>query len=141
MKLRMSSTNVVIAAVVLVAVLIAGFWMLALSPKKDEAKELGTKVENLEAELSQHQAEANAAAEAREGFSADYQQLVSLGKAVPGDDDTPSLIVQLNRIANRSHVKFETFVLAGEQVRERRKPQPHPARNRRRSRRPRRRRR
>ena len=102
--------------------------MLALSPKNDEAKELGTKVENLEAELSQHQAEANAAAEAREGFSADYQQLVSLGKAVPGDDDTPSLIVQLNRIAKRSHVKFETFVLAGEQGGQRRKPQRRPAR-------------
>jgi Tfp pilus assembly protein PilO len=110
----MSSTNAVIVAVVAVAVLIGAFWMLALSPKKDEAKKLGTQVENLETELSQHRAEANEAAEAREGFSADYQQLVSLGKAVPGDDDTPSLLVQLNRIAKRSHVKFGTFLLSAE---------------------------
>lgn len=116
MKLRMSSTNAVIVAVAAVAVLVGAFWMLALSPKKDEAKELGTKVENLEAELSQHRAEASEAVEARKGFSTDYQQLVSLGKAVPGDDDTPSLLVQFHRIAKRSHVKFETFVLSGEDL-------------------------
>jgi Tfp pilus assembly protein PilO len=110
----MSSTNAVIIAFVAVAALVGAFWMLALSPKKDEAKKLGAKVENLEAELSQHRAEADEAAEAREGFSTDYQQLVSLGKAVPGDDDTPSLLVQLNRIAKRSHVKFQKFVLSSE---------------------------
>ena len=109
MKLRMSSTNTVIVAVVAVAALIGAFWVLALSPKKDEASKLGTKVENLEAELSQNRAEANEAAEARQGFSADYQQLVSLGKAVPGDDDTSSLMVQLDRIGKRSQVKFQTF--------------------------------
>jgi Tfp pilus assembly protein PilO len=110
----MSSTNAVIVAVIAVAVLVGAFWMLALSPKKDEATKLGTKVENLEAELSQNRAEADEAAEAREGFSGDYQQLVSLGKAVPGDDDTPSLLVQINRIARGSHVKFATIVLASE---------------------------
>ena len=114
MKLRMSSTNAVIVAVVAVAVLVGAFWMLALSPKKDEAKKLGTQVENLEAELSQHRAEADEAAEAREGFSGDYQQLVSLGKAVPGDDDTPSLLVQVNRIARSSHVKFGSLLLTAE---------------------------
>ena len=46
---------------------------------------------------------------------------------MPGDDDTPSLIVQLNRIAKRSHVKFETFVLSGEQGGRRRKPHPQPS--------------
>jgi hypothetical protein len=62
MNLRMSSTNAVIVAVVAVAVLVGAFWVLALSPKKDEAKKLGAKVENLEAKLSEHRAEANEAA-------------------------------------------------------------------------------
>jgi Tfp pilus assembly protein PilO len=115
MKLKMSSTNGLIVAVIAVVVLAGAFWMLVLSPKRDEAKELSTKVEKVEGELAGHHAEIAAAEEAREGFPVDYQQLVSLGKAVPGDDDTSSLLVQLQRIAGRSHVRFETFVLeAGE---------------------------
>jgi Tfp pilus assembly protein PilO len=37
--------------------------------------------------------------------------LVVLGKAVPADDETPSLLVQLNRIALHSHVLFRTLKL------------------------------
>ena len=115
MKLKMTSTNGLIVALVVVAALVVGFWMLALSPKRDEAKKLGAEVEKVEGELAQHREEITAAEEARQSFPVDYQQLVSLGKAVPGDDDTSSLLVQLHRIAERSHVRFETFVLeAGE---------------------------
>ena len=116
MKLQMSSTNGLIVALVAVAILVVAFWMLALSPKREEAKELGTTVENLETELAANRAEANQAAEAREGFPVDYRQLVTLGKAVPGDDDTASLLVQLNRVAERSKVKFGTFLLQNEGV-------------------------
>ena len=35
-----------------------------------------------------------------------------LGKAAPAEDDTASLLVQLNRIARSSHVSFATFALA-----------------------------
>ena len=114
MKLQMSSTNGLIVAVVAVAVLVAAFWTLALSPKREEAKELDTEVQNLESELSTHRSEASQAVEAREGFPVDYRQLVTLGKAVPGDDDTSSLLVQLNRIAKRSKVRFATFKLESE---------------------------
>jgi Tfp pilus assembly protein PilO len=115
MKLKMSSTNGLIVALIAVAVLVAGFWMLALSPKRDEAKKLGVEVEKVEGELAEHREEVNMAEEARAGFPVDYQQLVSLGKAVPGDDDTSSLLVQLHRISERSKVRFETFTLgAGE---------------------------
>ena len=40
-----------------VAALAVAFWMLALSPKREEAKKLGTQVEQLEASLAQHEAE------------------------------------------------------------------------------------
>lgn len=111
MKLKMSSTNALVVAVIAVAVLAGAFWMLALKPKREEAKKLSAEVEKVEGELGAHRAEISAAEEAREGFPVDYQQLVSLGKAVPGDDDTSSLLVQLERIARRSHVTFETFLL------------------------------
>lgn len=125
MKLKLSGTNGAIVAMVGVAVLAIGFWMLLLSPKREEADKLGAKVQTLQTSLSQHQAEADQAEEARKGFPVNYQQLVVLGKAVPGDDDTASLLVQLNRIAEGADVKFRNLALeaaSGEPV-----PAPAPA--------------
>jgi Tfp pilus assembly protein PilO len=112
MSLEGKSKNLVIGAMLLVAAIAAAFWMLALSPKREEAKELGVQVEQLESSLAQHEAEAEAAEEARESFPADYRRLVVLGKAVPGDDDTASLLVQVNRIADRAGVQFQTLKLS-----------------------------
>jgi Tfp pilus assembly protein PilO len=110
--MTMSSNNRLVVAVLAVAVLAGAFWMLALSPKREEAKELGAEVERLEASLAQHKAEVAQAEAARDDFPAAYRQLVVLGKAVPGDDDTASLLVQLNAIAERADVRFGNFKLS-----------------------------
>jgi Tfp pilus assembly protein PilO len=107
----MTSTNRAIVAALAVVALALAFWMLLLGPKRDEASKLGAQVEEAKASLAQHRAEAAQAVEARGEFAADYQQLVVLGKAVPGDDDTASLLVQLNRIANETGVTFRTLAL------------------------------
>lgn len=104
-------TNLVVAAMLVVAVFAAAFWILLLSPKKDEAAKLDAQVEQLEASLAQHQSEVTAAEAARRDFPTDYQRLVVLGKAVPSDDETASLLVQLNRIARSSKVRFQTLSL------------------------------
>jgi hypothetical protein len=111
MKFEMKSTNAMIVAMLGIAALAAAFWILALSPKREEAKELGTQVEEVKASLAQHRAEIAQALDARGEFDTDYQQLVVLGKAVPGGDDTASLLVQLNQIAKRAGVKFNEFSL------------------------------
>lgn len=113
MKLNMRSTNGLIVMMLGVALVAAGFWILLLSPKREEASELGTKVEQLQTSLAQHRQEAELAAQAREEFPVDYQRLVLLGKAVPGDDDTASLLVQVNRIAEKAGVEFRDLQLAG----------------------------
>lgn len=102
MKLEMSSSNRAIVAVAALAVLAVAFWMMLLSPKRDEAKKLSDQVAQLKSSLIQHEAEVAEAEEAREGFPGQYQRLVVLGKAVPGDDDLASLLVQLNRIAGNA---------------------------------------
>jgi Tfp pilus assembly protein PilO len=112
MKLQGKSKNAVIGGMLLVAAIATAFWMLALSPKREEASKLDAQVKQLEGSLSQHRAEAAVAAEARREFPADYERLVVLGKAVPGDDDTASLLVQLNRIADGAEVRFETLSLS-----------------------------
>ena len=107
-EMKMTSTNRLIVAMLALAALAVAFWMLALGPKRQEASDLGAKVEELKASLAQHEQEAAVALAARESFPADYQQLVVLGKAVPGDDDTASLLVQLNRIAGTPESRSAT---------------------------------
>jgi len=107
----MSSSNRVIVAMLAVVALAVAFWMLLLSPKRDEVAKLDREIARQEESLSVHRAEVQRGLEARRTFPAAYQQLVVLGKAAPADDDTASLLVQLNRIARHSHVRFETFAL------------------------------
>jgi Tfp pilus assembly protein PilO len=105
------STNRLIVAMVAVAAVAGAFWMLVLSPKRKEASELSDQVSQTREALGQHQSEAAQAEEAKRQFPHNYEQLVVLGKAVPGDDDVPSLLVQLNLIATASDVRFQTFTL------------------------------
>jgi Tfp pilus assembly protein PilO len=108
----MNAGNRVIVAMLAVAALVVGFWMLLLSPKRAEVSKLDRQVVQQEEALSVHEAEVQRGLEAQRSFPRQYQQLVVLGKAAPADDDTASLLVQLNRIAAESHVRFETFQLA-----------------------------
>lgn len=105
------TTNLVVGAMIVVVALAAAFWMLLLSPKREEAQKLGGQVETLEASLSQHRSEAAAATQAKRQFPRDYARLVVLGKAVPSDAETSSLLVQLNHLANRAGARFETLTL------------------------------
>jgi Tfp pilus assembly protein PilO len=107
----MSSSNRVIAAMVAVAVLATAFWMVLLSPKRDEVAKLEAEAATQRESLHLHQAEVTRGLAAKRAFPAEYQQLVVLGKAAPADDETASLLVQLNRIAKEARVRFQTFNL------------------------------
>jgi Tfp pilus assembly protein PilO len=104
-------TNLMVGAMLLVAVVATAFWILALSPKREEASKLDTQVKQLESSLAQHESEVVTAKEARVEFPVNYQRLVVLGSAVPSDDETPSLLVQVNHIANDAGVRFQTLKL------------------------------
>jgi Tfp pilus assembly protein PilO len=107
-------TNLLIGAMLLIAVVAGAFWTLVLSPKRDEVKKLDAKVKVLEGSLAQHQSEIAASEEARREFPVDYQRLVVLGKAVPPGDETPSLLVQVNHISEQAGVRFQTLSLQSE---------------------------
>lgn len=108
-----TSTKRLGIAMVAIAALAGAFWMLALSPKREEASELSAQVSQAREALYQHQGEAAQAEAAQRQFPHNYEQLVVLGKAVPGDDDAASLLVQLNQIAAESKVRFQTLSLSG----------------------------
>ena len=74
--------------------------MLAPGPKRKKADELDAPGRTLQPSLTRPRAQPASAAAARREFPPDYQQLVVLGKAVPGGDETSSLLVELNQIAD-----------------------------------------
>lgn len=110
----MKSSNRLIAAMLVVALLAGGFWILILNPKRQEASELRSEVKQLQSTLTQTESQATEAAAARQDFPKDYSTLVKLGKAVPADAETSSLLVELNHVADQAHVKFEGIQLNGE---------------------------
>lgn len=105
------TTNLIVGAMLLITAAAAAFWILVLSPKRGEASKLDAQVAQLEGSLAQHESEVASGEEARGEFATDYQHLVVLGKAVPSDDDTASLLVQLNHIASDAGVRFQTLTL------------------------------
>lgn len=107
----MSSSNRLIVSILLVAGLAIAFWMLALGPKREEASELSAEAGQLRVALSEAQAKAVQATAAKRAFPADYRQLVVLGQAAPAGDETSSLLVQLNSVAEKSKVSFNSFQL------------------------------
>ncbi len=114
MKALRKSGSMTIVAMLVVAALAIAFWVLLLSPKREEAAKLGTQIEQVESSLAQHEAEVTAGEEARKQFPVDYQKLVVLGKAVPAGDETASLLVQVSGIAKRAHVQFKDISLSAE---------------------------
>jgi Tfp pilus assembly protein PilO len=107
----MSSSNRIIVAMLAVVALAIVFWMLLLSPKKEEVSKLDKQVAKQEEQLLLHQSEVQQGLAAQKAFPGAYRDLIVLGKAAPADDDTASLIVQLSRNARESGVRFETLVL------------------------------
>jgi Tfp pilus assembly protein PilO len=95
-----------------VAVLAIAFWVVLLSPKQGEAAKLGEEIAEVESSLAQHRAEVDTAEAARKSFPVDYRKLVVLGKAVPANSETPSLLVQVSGIAERTGVEFKDIELS-----------------------------
>jgi Tfp pilus assembly protein PilO len=110
----MKSSARPIVAILLVVAAAFAFWTLALSPKRDEADKLAAQVEQLSAGVEQARGELAQATAARHSFPAAYHQLVELGQAVPAGDETPSLLIELENLALRSGVEFESIQLEGE---------------------------
>jgi hypothetical protein len=106
-----SIRTLLVAVVALAAV--GAYWKLALAPKRAEAAKLDQDVAVAEAQLVQTQSLIATYAGAQKQYKANYATMVRLGKAVPADDDTRSLLVQLDASAKRSGIDFDTINLNG----------------------------
>jgi Tfp pilus assembly protein PilO len=102
-----------ILMVLVVVGALAGFWFLALAPKREEAKSLSAQIATEHQRLDAARLTAVNARQARAQYSNDYATVARLGKAVPTDDGVPSLVYQLDSAAQGAHVDFRSVQVGG----------------------------
>lgn len=108
----MKRTDLGIIVGVALLALIAAFWFLVLSPKREEASDLGAEVSELETTVAAQEDLAATAEDAKESYAPNYHQVVVLGKAVPEDADTSSLLVEFQGTADQDDVEFKSIALS-----------------------------
>jgi Tfp pilus assembly protein PilO len=108
----MKGSDKAVVVGVLVAVILGIFYLKVLSPKRQEASQLGKDISGLQAQVSEQEQIAQFGEQARKDFPTFYGRLVVLGKAVPAGADTASLMVELSSIARNTGVDFRGITLA-----------------------------
>jgi Tfp pilus assembly protein PilO len=96
---------------VAIAGLAIAFYLMVLGPKRDKASELGDQVSQLQASISAAEQQTTYGEQARKEFPKYYGRMVILGKAVPAQSDTASLLVQLSSVTHRSKVDLRSISL------------------------------
>jgi Tfp pilus assembly protein PilO len=109
----MTRRDRLVIVIVAVVAAIAASWLLLVSPKRDQAAKLGTKVASAQQELDTAQAQLAQNAAASKQYASNYAALVRLGEAVPASDDIPSLIIQLQSAADGARVNFQSLQSGG----------------------------
>jgi len=102
-----SRTYRALLVVIVAAVAVGGYWKFALAPKRQEAAALEQQVIEAQTQLGQTRATIASYRDAKGQYQANRATVVRLGKAVPADDDTRSLVVQLDAAAKRSGIDFD----------------------------------
>jgi hypothetical protein len=93
--------------------MVAAFWFLLLSPKREDVASVKDQVAAAQTRLDVANAFAASAAAAKAKYAADYRAVTDLGKAVPADDDVPSLVFQLQTASQDSRIEFDSIKLTG----------------------------
>jgi Tfp pilus assembly protein PilO len=101
--------RLVLIGIVSLAIL-AGVWLLLVSPERKKAAKLSSEVSAASAQLASAEGQVADARGAQARYSSAYASIVSLGKAVPAGKEVPSLIYQLAHASNQKDVEFNSIV-------------------------------
>jgi len=107
----MSRRDTYIVTVIAALAAVAAFWFLALAPKRENLSALDQDVASAQQALDEAKQEKVKFAQDQVAFPRLYASLGRLGKAVPADEDVPSLLVQLNHAAAKANVNFHSVEL------------------------------
>jgi hypothetical protein len=109
----MTTRDRIMLLAVAAVVAVGGFWFFLLSPKRDDAKVLDGKIASAEQRLQTAQQAASQAQSAKGEYRKDYAAVARLGAAVPSDDNTATLLYQLQSAASGARVDLRTFSVTG----------------------------
>jgi len=107
--MSMSDRDKKVVLVLIPVLLLLGYWFLLLAPKRDEAAKIADKLPAARTVAEDSEATQASLEGSRASFSADYAELIRLGKAVPPSLDMPSLIVQLDQAARSTGITFTSI--------------------------------
>jgi hypothetical protein len=108
----MTSRDRTLLLVLLGAGLLVGFWFGVLAPKRSELTKLSTDVQSEQKQLDQAKSTVAQSRAAKARYETDYETVARLGKAVPVDDDVPSLVYQLEDAADGAKIDFRSIKLS-----------------------------
>jgi hypothetical protein len=107
----MSKRDRYLLGVVALLAVVGGLWLLVFSPKLKDLRQASKDVDAAKTSYETARQEAQTFAQARLDFPEAYSEMARLGKAVPTHVDEASLVYQLDRLADRAGVKFESLSL------------------------------
>lgn len=100
--------RIVVAVLVTVAVLVV-MWMAVVSPERKQAAQLASEVSSAQSQLQSAESQLSSASAAQSQYQDAYAAIVGLGKAVPADEEVPSLIYELARASGEKNVEFASI--------------------------------
>jgi hypothetical protein len=108
----MSARDRKIAMIVAPLLVMAGYWFLILGPKRSTAAQAGAALSKAEQRRDRSVSRVSQLDSEKARFGQDYEAVVKLGKAIPISFDMPSLIVQLDKAARGTRIRFDKISTA-----------------------------
>jgi hypothetical protein len=88
---------------------LAAVFMLLVSPEKHKAAQVSTQAETARSELSSARTKLAEAQQDEKGYAEAYASIVSLGQAVPAEQEVSSLVYELDHASTNDKVNFESI--------------------------------
>lgn len=104
--------RMVLMGLILLGVL-AGGWLLVVSPERKQAAQQEAQVASARAQLQGAQAQVASARTAETSYESAYASVVNLGKAVPPLQEVPSLVYELDQASHQRDVDFNSISSGG----------------------------
>jgi Tfp pilus assembly protein PilO len=106
-----ANERMIFVGVAIVALAVC-FYLLILAPKRNQSNELQGQIDQLHSSISTAEQQTSYGEQARQDFPKYYGRMVVLGKAVPAEADTASLLVQLNSISQQTKLDFRSISIS-----------------------------
>jgi Tfp pilus assembly protein PilO len=103
-----------VVSVLVAAAALAAVWIGVVSPKRNDASQLGTQLTQAQSQLGAAQAQLASAKAAESSYPANLQVVKSLYKAVPANSGVPRLLVALDKSSHYKRVDFKVITVAAQ---------------------------